>query len=73
VPLSSPRDANTDPLSAIFRSAAGASVIPATPAGSDVGPTMMKSLYITSKRWRDCPWDPSALTPWAEGVQSDPA
>ena len=50
VPLSSPRDAKVASASAIFASAATASAMPATPAGSDVGPMMTKSLYITSKR-----------------------
>ena len=57
VPLSSPREAKAAPEPAIFASAATASVIPATPAGSDGGPTITKSLYITSAR--AIPW-PSA-------------
>ena len=51
VPLSSPREANGALAAAIFASAAVASVMPATPAGSLFGPTMTKSLYITSKRF----------------------
>ena len=48
VPESSPRDANVAPVSAIFFSAATASLPPFIPAGSSPGPTMTKSLYITS-------------------------
>ena len=50
VPLSSPREAKGASAAAIFTSAATASAMPATPAGSEGGPTMTKSLYITSKR-----------------------
>ena len=48
VPLSSPREAKGASASAILVSAATASVMPAMPAGSEGGPTMTKSLYITS-------------------------
>ena len=57
VPLSSPREAKGASAAAIFASAATASAMPATPAGSEGGPTMTKSLCITSKR--AFPW-PSA-------------
>ena len=55
VPLSSPREANGASAPAIFANAATASVMPVTPAGSAGGPTMTKSLYITSKRTTPCP------------------
>ena len=50
VPLSSPRDAKRDPDSAILVRAPVTSVMPLIPAGSAFGPTMTKSLYMTSKR-----------------------
>src|SRR3546814_17390260 len=50
VPLSSPREANGAAAPAIVLSAATESVMPLTPAGSAVGPTMTKSLYITGLR-----------------------
>ena len=50
VPLSSPREAKTASTAAIACSATTASAPPAIPAGSSAGPTMTKSLYITSTR-----------------------
>src|SRR5882724_8270930 len=55
VPLSSPREANGAAAAAIFARAAGASAMPLMPAGSACGPTMMKSLYMTSKRFTPKP------------------
>src|SRR5262249_6496944 len=55
VPLSSPREAKGAAAAAIFASAAGASLMPLMPAGSAWGPTMMKSLYMTSKRFTPKP------------------
>ena len=48
VPLSSPREANDASLEAIAARASEARVVLRMWAGSDVGPTMMKSLYMTS-------------------------
>ena len=50
VPLLSPREANAALLWRILFKAATISLLPPIPAGSDLGPTRMKSLYITSKR-----------------------
>ena len=55
VPLSSPRETNGALLSAIFLKAATTSLEPAMPAGSLAGPTTMKSLYMTSKRFTPPP------------------
>ena len=55
VPDSSPREAKGALASAILCSAAGASFMPETPAGSALGPTMTKSLYMTSKRFTPQP------------------
>jgi hypothetical protein len=49
VPLRSPREAKGDFAAAILFNAPTAS-LPRAPAGSDFGPTMKKSLYITSRR-----------------------
>ena len=65
VPLSSPREAKGAPAAAIFCRAAVTSVMPATPAGSPLGPTMTKSLYMTSKRFT--PW-PSATNCSSSGL-----
>ena len=54
VPLSSPREANTAPAAAMFLRDANTSR-PATSAGSASGPTITKSLYITSSRSTPCP------------------
>src|SRR5262245_52513035 len=48
VPESSPREAKGAAASAIFLRASGADLSPAILAGSTAGPTMTKSLYITS-------------------------
>jgi hypothetical protein len=53
VPLSSPREVKSDLVLAMADSEAMASLLPLMPAGSDAGPTMMKSLYMTS--WRVTP------------------
>ena len=50
MPLLSPRDVNGAPDAAIFFKASSTSCEPATFAGSDFGPTITKSLYITSRR-----------------------
>ena len=50
VPESSPRVKKVDLVSAILVKASAATVMPLMPAGSLVGPTMMKSLYITACR-----------------------
>ncbi len=50
VPESSPRDANMARAWASLASAAVASRMPRTPAGSRLGPTMTKSLYMRSDR-----------------------
>ena len=54
VPLRSPRDTNGAPALLILRNASSVSSPPAIPAGSDFGPMMTKSLYMTGKR----------CTPW---------
>ena len=50
VPLSSPRDRKGTCNAAIFCRAAVTSALARIPAGSNLGPIMTKSLYITSKR-----------------------
>ncbi len=50
VPESSPREIKGAAAAAIFFRAAIAEVVPLMPAGSAAGPTMMKSLCITSRR-----------------------
>ena len=51
VPLSSPREAKGALAAAIFSKASTALLSPLTWAGSDSGPTMMKSLYISGSRF----------------------
>ncbi len=53
VPLLSPRETKGALAASIFFSASVMSLPPAALAGSDFGPTRMKSLYITS--WRFTP------------------
>src|SRR3990172_1809640 len=48
VPDLSPRETNRDPDSAIFLNASAADLMPLIFAGSEDGPMMTKSLYITS-------------------------
>ena len=48
VPLSSPREAKVASAAAMAARASAAVAMPVMPAGSAAGPTMMKSLYITS-------------------------
>ena len=55
VPESSPRETNTAFDSTILRKAARMSFMPATFAGSALGPTSTKSLYITSRRFTPNP------------------
>jgi len=50
VPLSSPRLADADPCRGDARQCLTGARQPLMPAGSDLGPTMMKSLCITSRR-----------------------
>jgi len=50
VPLSSPREMNKAPESAIAWNASAAVALPATPAGSSAGPTITKKLYINGIR-----------------------
>src|SRR5215472_16150065 len=64
VPLLSPRERNVDFAFAIFLKAATESVMPAIPAGSLVGPTMMKSLYMTSRRPTPSPAATNLSSAW---------
>jgi hypothetical protein len=48
VPLSSPREANGVFAAAILPIASTTSLSPLMPAGSEAGPTITKSLYMTS-------------------------
>src|SRR5689334_11259209 len=50
VPLLSPREANDALAASFFCKAVTMSLLPSIFAGSDFGPTRMKSLYITSRR-----------------------
>ncbi len=65
VPLSSPREANGALAAAILVRASSASLLPLMPAGSAAGPTITKSLYITS--WRSTP-KPSATNCSSDGL-----
>src|SRR5262245_29043263 len=55
VPDLSPRETKRAPAAAIFASAAAARGSPRILAGSASGPTMMKSLYMTRRRFRSLP------------------
>ena len=75
VPLSSPRVTNGAWAAAIRASAAAASFIPATPAGSDSGPTITKSLYAISTRELTSPFSTSSCSDagaWTSSTSATP-